>query len=32
MNDPWVMKAWWKSMGIKKHKYLCDGNGAAFEV
>tara|TARA_Y100000004_G_scaffold64931_1_gene72890 strand:- start:17 stop:619 length:603 start_codon:yes stop_codon:yes gene_type:complete len=28
MNDPWVMKAWWKSMGIKKQKYLCDGNGA----
>ncbi|MAR18918.1 MAG: hypothetical protein CML44_06045 [Rhodobacteraceae bacterium] len=28
MNDPWVMKSWWKSMGIKKQQYLCDGNGA----
>ena len=28
MNDPYVMDAWWKSMKIKKCKYLPDGNGA----
>ncbi len=28
MNDPFVMDAWWKSMKIKKCKYLPDGNGA----
>ena len=28
MNDPYVMDAWWKSMKIKKCKYLADGNGA----
>ena len=25
MNDPYVMDAWWKSMKIKKCKYLPDG-------
>tara|TARA_B100000029_G_scaffold162191_1_gene158250 strand:- start:332 stop:934 length:603 start_codon:yes stop_codon:yes gene_type:complete len=28
MNDDYVMQAWWKSMKIKKCKYLPDGNGA----
>lgn len=28
MNDPYVMDAWWKSMKIKKLKYMPDGNGA----
>jgi peroxiredoxin len=28
INDPYVMDAWWKSMKIKKCKYLPDGNGA----
>ena len=28
MNDDYVMSAWWKSMKIKKCKYLPDGNGA----
>jgi len=28
MNDPYVMDAWWKSMKVKKCKYLPDGNGA----
>ena len=28
MNDAYVMDAWWKSMKIKKCKYLPDGNGA----
>ena len=28
MNDPYVMDAWWKSMKIKKLKYIPDGNGA----
>ena len=28
MNDPYVMDAWWKSMKIKKCKFLADGNGA----
>tara|TARA_B100001996_G_scaffold101969_1_gene76495 strand:+ start:238 stop:858 length:621 start_codon:yes stop_codon:yes gene_type:complete len=28
MCDPYVMDAWWKSMKIKKCKYLPDGNGA----
>lgn len=28
MNDSFVMEQWWKSMKIKKCKYLPDGNGA----
>ena len=28
MNDPYVMRAWFKDMKIKKLKHLPDGNGA----
>ena len=28
MNDAYVMDAWWKSLKVKKCKYLPDGNGA----
>ncbi len=28
MNDDYVMSAWWKSLKIKKCKYLPDGSGA----
>ena len=28
VNDPFVMKAWWKQLKIQNVKYLCDGNAA----
>ena len=28
VNDPFVMKAWWKQLKVKKVKYLSDGNAA----
>lgn len=28
VNDPFVMKAWWKQLKIKKLQYLPDGNAA----
>jgi len=28
INDPFVMKAWWKQLKVQNVKYLCDGNAA----
>jgi peroxiredoxin len=28
VNDPFVMKAWWKQLKVQNLKYLCDGNAA----
>jgi len=28
VNDPFVMKAWWKHLKVENLKYLCDGNAA----
>lgn len=28
VNDPFVMKAWWKQLKVQNVKYLCDGNAA----